>query len=106
MTHVIRKANKNDITVLSHLMEELNGEPISHDDMNNRLKKVEESSTDTIFVYEENSEVQATLVFRIREKIREVSTYGEICIIVVGSLAKRRGIGRQLMNFAERGAEL
>ncbi|WP_193726810.1 hypothetical protein [Paenibacillus guangzhouensis] len=47
MTHVIRKANKNDITVLSHLMEELSGEPISHGDMNNRLKKVEESSTDT-----------------------------------------------------------
>ncbi|WP_331271715.1 MULTISPECIES: GNAT family N-acetyltransferase [unclassified Paenibacillus] len=35
-----------------------------------------------------------------------ICPYGEICIIVVGSSAKRRGIGRQLMNFAERGAEL
>jgi len=101
MDHVIRKATKNDITVLSHLMEELSGEPISHDGMNNRLEMAEESSTDTIFVYEENSEVQATLVFRIRENIREVSRYGEICIIVVRSSAKRRGIGKQLMDFAE-----
>jgi GNAT superfamily N-acetyltransferase len=101
MTHVIRKANKNDINFLSHLMEELSGEPISPDDMNNRLKTVEENSTDTIYVYEENSEVQATLVFRIRENIREVSRYGEICIIVVRSSEKRRGIGRQLMDFAE-----
>ncbi len=105
MTYVIRKANQNDIPVLSHLMEELSGEPISLDDMNNRLKMVEESSTDTIFVYEANSEVLATLVFRIRENIREVSRYGEICIIVVRSTAKRRGIGRQLMIFAERHAK-
>ncbi|WP_018759750.1 GNAT family N-acetyltransferase [Paenibacillus terrigena] len=101
MIHVIRKAKKSDITVLSHLMEELSGKPISHEDMNNRLKVVEESSTDTIFVYEKDSEIQATLVFRIRENIREVSRYGEICIIIVRSSAKRRGIGRQLMDFAE-----
>ncbi|TCZ74030.1 GNAT family N-acetyltransferase [Paenibacillus albiflavus] len=101
MTHVIRKAKKSDITVLSHLMEEMSGKPISQEDMYNRLKMVEESSTDTIFVYEKNSEIQATLVFRIRENIREVSRYGEICIIVVRSSAKRHGIGRQLMDFAE-----
>lgn len=101
MTYFIRKANENDIPVLSLLMEELSGVPISQDDMKNRLQMVEQSSTDTIFIYEEEGDIQAALVFRIRENIREVSRYGEICILVVKSSAKRQGIGKRLMSFAE-----
>jgi hypothetical protein len=64
-------------------MEELSGMPISQNDMNSRLQMAEKSSTDTIFVYEEEGDIKATLVFRIRENIREVSRYGEICIVIV-----------------------
>ncbi|MFD0616983.1 GNAT family N-acetyltransferase [Paenibacillus sp. GCM10027629] len=101
MAYFIRKANENDIPVLSLLMKELSGIPISHDDMKNRLQMVEKSSTDSIFIYEEEGDIKATLVFRIRENIREVSRYGEICILVVKSSAKRQGIGKRLISFAE-----
>jgi GNAT superfamily N-acetyltransferase len=101
MSYFIRKANENDIPVLSLLMEELSGIPISQDDMKNRLQMTEKSSTDTIFVYEEEGDIKATLVFRIRENIRESSRYGEICIVVVKSSTKRQGIGKRLMSFAE-----
>ncbi|WP_240422080.1 GNAT family N-acetyltransferase [Paenibacillus periandrae] len=101
MSYFIRKANENDIPVLSLLMEELSGIPISQDEMKNRFQMAEKSSTDTIFVYEEEGDIKATLVFRIRENIREVSRYGEICIVVVKSSTKRQGIGKRLMSFAE-----
>lgn len=97
-TFIIRKAQDTDIPVLCLLMEQLSGKPISQEDMRNRLHMTESSSTDTIFVYEEEVDVQAALVFRIRENIREVSRYGEIGIIVVKSSAKRRGIGRRLIG--------
>lgn len=104
MAYFIRKAKENDIPVLSLLMEELSGMPISQNDMNNRLQMAEKSSTDAIFVYEEEGDIKATLVFRIRENIREVSRYGEICIVIVKSSAKRQGIGKRLMSFAEQHA--
>ncbi|SFL58700.1 Ribosomal protein S18 acetylase RimI [Paenibacillus sp. 1_12] len=104
MSYSIRKAKEDDIPVLSLLMQELSGMPISHIDMMNRLELAEKSSTDTIFVYEEEGDIKATLIFRIRENFREVSRYGEICIVVVHSSAKRQGIGKRLMSFAEQRA--
>nr|WP_156043434.1 GNAT family N-acetyltransferase [Paenibacillus sp. UNC451MF] len=97
----IREACEGDIPALCELMKELGGEPISCEGMRNRLEMIGASLTDTIFVYEEDSEVLGLLVFRIRENIREVSRYGEVCILVVKSEAKRSGIGRKLMSFAE-----
>ncbi|MFE5318937.1 GNAT family N-acetyltransferase [Paenibacillus sp. NPDC056579] len=99
--YVIRKAKEDDIPVLCSLMEQLSGKPVSPEDMLNRLRMTESSSLDTLFVYEEDGEVQAALAFRIRENIREVSRYGEICIVVVDSAFKRRGVGKRLMSFAE-----
>jgi N-acetylglutamate synthase-like GNAT family acetyltransferase len=102
---VIREAEETDVNHLCELMYELSGEHISTNDMLNRLRMIKESLTDTIYVYERESEVRGTLVFRIRENIREVSRYGEVCIIVVKSEAKRSGIGSKLMLFAEQKAK-
>lgn len=100
----IREACEDDIPVLCELMKELGGEPIQQEGMRNRLAMVKASLTDTIYVYERDAQVLGTLVFRIRENIREVSRYGEVCILVVKSDVKRNGIGRKLMSFAEKRA--
>lgn len=99
--YVIREAMNPDIPSLCELMRELSGAPISTDDMQNRLDMVRASMTDSIFVFEQNGEVHGLLLFRIKENVREVSRYGEVSIIVVRSGAKRRGVGKALMAFAE-----
>jgi GNAT superfamily N-acetyltransferase len=86
-------------------MQELSGQFLSIDGMKNRLDFVKESPFDSIYVFEECGIVKGTLSFRIRENIREVSKYGEICILVVGASYKKQGIGRTLMEFAEQKAE-
>lgn len=101
---VIREANETDVSQLCELMYELSGEQINSDGMLDRLHMIDESLTDSIFVYEQESRILGTLVFRIRENIREVSKYGEVCILIVRSEAKRNGIGKKLMSFAERKA--
>ncbi|CAH1201850.1 hypothetical protein PAECIP111893_01747 [Paenibacillus plantiphilus] len=102
---MIREAADCDISSLCELMSELSGGGhISGPDMQNRMRMLEESMTDRVYVYEQDAKVQGVLVLRIRENIREVSRYGEICVIVVHAEAKRRGIGRELMVFAEQRA--
>jgi GNAT superfamily N-acetyltransferase len=98
---VIREATESDVLALCDLMLELSGKPISSDGMKDRLGIIRRTVTDSIFVYEQDSTIWGVLVFRIRENIREVSRYGEVCIIAVRSDAKRGGIGRKLMSFAE-----
>lgn len=99
--YVIREAMNPDIPSLCELMYELSGAPISTEDMQNRLKMVRDSMTDSIFVFEQSGIVLGVLVFRIKENVREISRYGEVSIIVVRSSAKRGGIGKALMAFAE-----
>jgi N-acetylglutamate synthase-like GNAT family acetyltransferase len=102
--YLIREANEYDVLALCELMLELSGSPISVEGMIDRMQMIEKSSTDCIFVYEQDSTIWGVLVFRIRENIREVSQYGEVCIVVVKSEAKRSGVGRRLMDFAEQKA--
>lgn len=102
---IIREAEESDVSSLCELIHELGGEPISSSDMLNRLNMIKAGSTDSMYVYEQDGMVKGTLVFRLRENIREVSRYGEIVIIVVKSGEKRTGIGKKLMAFAERKAE-
>jgi GNAT superfamily N-acetyltransferase len=70
--------------------------------MNNRLEFIEDSPFDSLYVCEENGTILGLLGFRIRENLEEVSKYGEISVIVVDSGARRKGVGRFLMNYAEK----
>jgi GNAT superfamily N-acetyltransferase len=45
------------------------------------------------------------LAIRVRENLWAISRYCEISIIALSSTANRKGIGRQLMSFAEQKAE-
>lgn len=69
--------------------------------MMNRLEMVRNSSIDELYVCEVDRTVQGVLGFRIRENIEEVSRFGEVSVIVTSSNAKRIGIGRAMMEFAE-----
>jgi N-acetylglutamate synthase-like GNAT family acetyltransferase len=98
----IRKAEKKDVMRLSSLIAELTGNPITTDNMLNRLQFIAESKFDSLFVCEENGTILGLLGFRIRENIEEVSRFGEISTIVVDQEEKRRGVGRFMMDYAEK----
>lgn len=99
-----RKADEKDIMELCILMEELSGHLISPDQMMKRLNFVKESPFDSMFVCEENGRIMSTLGFRIRENIEEASPsrFGEISVIVVHPEDRRRGVGRSMMDYAEK----
>lgn len=83
-------------------MKELSGHEISQEEMDNRLEFVEDSPFDFLYICEENGAILRLLGFRIRENLEEASKYGEISVIVVDSGARRKGVGRFLMNYAEK----
>jgi GNAT superfamily N-acetyltransferase len=102
---MIRKALTDDVLAIQLLFQELTGSSISSDDVLNRLRFVEQSPLDTLFVYEENKNISGLLAFRIRENIEENSRYGEISVLVVHPEFRDKGIGRKLMEYAEQLAQ-
>jgi N-acetylglutamate synthase-like GNAT family acetyltransferase len=98
---MIRKATDKDITDIRFLFSELLGHEITEADALNRLKMVEESSIDELYVYEQDTTILGLLAFRIRENVEEPSRYGEISAIVTKSESRNIGIGRKLMEFAD-----
>jgi GNAT superfamily N-acetyltransferase len=101
MSFTIRTVKKDDIPSLCHLMYELTGHEISFEDMENRLQFIDDSPFDFLYVCEDHDTILGLLGFRVRENLEEVSKYGEISVIVVDSAARRQGVGRFLMEFAE-----
>lgn len=83
-------------------MEEMSGRELSPGEMEDRLSVVERSPIDSLHVCEEDGVVVGMLGFRIRENLEEASRYGEISAIVVNASARRRGVGRYMMEHAER----
>jgi GNAT superfamily N-acetyltransferase len=98
----MRRADRGDIEELCALMEALSGHPISPEEMGNRLEFAAESQVDSLFVCEEDGRIAGLLGFRIRENLEEMSRYGEISAIVVDPDDRRRGVGRFMMDYAER----
>jgi GNAT superfamily N-acetyltransferase len=102
MTLDVRSAEIRDIPVLCSLIGQLTGHTVTFDTMENRLKFIAESPFDSLYVCHENGVVLGLLAFRIRENIEDVSRYGEVSAVVVDEHARRKGVGRFLMDFAER----
>ena len=98
----IRKAEKDDITALSSLMTDLSRHLVTSDDVLNRLRLVAESPIDSLYVCEEHSKILGLLGFRIRENIEEVSRFGEVSALVVNTDARLKGVGRFMMDYAEK----
>jgi len=102
MSLSIREAEQNDIKALCSLMDELSDYDMSPEWMMNRLQFVKESKFDSLFVCEEDSKVLGLLGFRIRENLEEVSRFGEISTIVVNPNDRCKGVGRFMMDYAEK----
>jgi GNAT superfamily N-acetyltransferase len=98
----IRKATIADTPYLKELIQQLGSPDVTDRIMENRLQMIEGSQLDSMYVYADADEVQAAIVLRKRESIREVSTYLEVVITVVSNHSKRLGYGRKLMEFAEK----
>src|SRR6266542_4830513 len=99
---MIRKAEKIDKESIQYLIKELTGHSISDSDMENRFDVVEFSQIDSLYVYEQDNKVIGLLGFRIRENIEENSRFGEISVLVVDSNYRKQGIGKQLIDFADK----
>lgn len=103
---MIRKAEIKDKKSVQYLIHELTGHEISNSDVINRLEYIESSVIDTLYVYEKDNKIAGLLGFRIRENIEENSRFGEISLIVVDPTCRKQGIGKELMNYAEKLAEI
>lgn len=91
---MIRKAEIGDKESIKYLVQELTGHDISDSDVINRLKYIDSSVIDTLYVYEKDKKVIGLLGFRIRENIEENSRFGEISLIVVDPAFWKHGIGK------------
>lgn len=99
---LIREMEFKDIPEACNLMYDLTGHKISEDGMRNRLELVKSGPIDELYVCEINGVVQGVLGFRIRENIEEVSRFGEISVLVTSSNSRRIGIGKAMMEYAEK----
>ncbi len=102
---MIRKADKKDKASIQFLIKALTEHELSDTDVHNRMDFVEESNIDSLYVYERDQKVVGLLGFRIRENIEENSRFGEISLVVVDPLYRKHGIGKELMDFAEKLAD-
>jgi GNAT superfamily N-acetyltransferase len=50
----------------------------------------------------EGGKILGLLGFRIRENLEDVSKFGEVSALVVNAKEKRRGVGRFMMDYAEK----
>jgi ribosomal protein S18 acetylase RimI-like enzyme len=98
---MIREADLKDKDSIKYLLKELTGFEISEPDLINRFEFINSSSLDSLFVYELDNRIAGLLGFRIRENIEVNSRFGEISVLVVDPIYRKRGIGKQLMDFAE-----
>jgi GNAT superfamily N-acetyltransferase len=98
---MIRKFEYSDKADIQRLFGILTDAKISDPDLINRMDYINNSSTDSLYVYVLNNSVIGLLGFKIRENIEENSRYGEISVLVVDSNYQRQGIGKQLLTFAE-----
>lgn len=101
MSAKIRKADPGDVPVIRSLLGHLADKEPGREVVEDRLRMVEASAIDELYVLEDEHGIQGLLGFRIRENIEERSCYGEVSALVTHPRARRSGYGRALMAFAE-----
>jgi N-acetylglutamate synthase-like GNAT family acetyltransferase len=99
---MMRRAKRSDIESLQVLMSDLADHQISSEDMKERLQFIERSDFDQLFVCENENGIIGLLGFRIRENLEEKSKFAEISAIDVYVNIRRSGVGRFMMDYAEK----
>lgn len=97
----IRPAEARDIEDMRRLFGQLTGYVMTPDEMQGRLDYVAASPIDWLYVAEVDGVVRGLLAFRLRECIERPRRYGEIEALVTDANARRQGIGRALVAYAE-----
>jgi GNAT superfamily N-acetyltransferase len=90
-----------DADAVRELMRQLCGGAMTRAEMLERLDFVTNSPVDWLFVCETDAGLVGALSFRLREQIERPGRYGEIYAVVVDAQARRQGIGRVMMDYAE-----
>jgi GNAT superfamily N-acetyltransferase len=91
----------SDADAVRALMHQLCGYAMTRAEMLDRLDFVAASPVDWLVVCEIEGTVVGALSFRLRERIERPGRYGEIYALVVDATARRQGVGRALMDYAE-----
>jgi GNAT superfamily N-acetyltransferase len=97
----IRRAEPSDAQHVQVLLQHLTGNALERQAAEDRLRMIDASPSDELYLMEDDNGVQGLLGFRIRENVEEVSRYGEVSVLVTRPEARMSGYGRALMEFAE-----
>lgn len=97
----IRPLEARDIEAARRLFAQLTGYEMTPDEMRDRLDFVTASPIDWLYVADVDGEARGLLAFRLRECVERPRRYGEIAALVTDSEARRQGIGRALVAYAE-----
>lgn len=94
----------DDIPAAIPLLAQLTGDAMTAAEVQSRLDFVADSPFDWLYVCTVEDQVCGLLALRLREWLERVGRYMEVYLIVTGELARRRGVGRAMMDFAEHAA--
>jgi GNAT superfamily N-acetyltransferase len=98
----VRQATPSDLRTVATLIAVLTGSEPSASEIRNRFALVTRHPDQTLWVATVDKRVVGLLGFRIRHNLEDVSQYGEVSIIVVDPDWRRKGIGRFLLDHAEK----
>lgn len=96
----IRAARLEDAEALARLSEQL-GYPATADGIRGRLEKIMRDPSAAVFVAETSSGI-AGWIQLLEQHILETGLGAEVAGLVVDARVRRRGVGRRLMERAER----
>jgi GNAT superfamily N-acetyltransferase len=99
---VVRQAELRDLPRIAALMSDLAGKELSLAGAGNRFRLVAADPEQELLVACAGDEVVGVLAFRLRHNLESVSHYGEVASIVVDPAWRTKGVGRLLMEAAER----
>ena len=99
----LRRATEADAKIIAELSEQL-GYPIPVDAVRTRLAKFVEDPDNVVLVAEQRGQVCAWVHAHVQQSIELAEPRGEIMGLVVSRDVRRAGIGRMLMQEAERWA--
>jgi GNAT superfamily N-acetyltransferase len=98
----VRPAADSDLGRIAKLMAVFTGREPSRREIKNRFALITKHPDQTLWVATVDESVVGLLGFRIRHNLESVSQYGEVSILVVDQDWRRKGIGRLLLDHAEK----
>ncbi|MBD0382102.1 GNAT family N-acetyltransferase [Paenibacillus sedimenti] len=101
MDYVIRQATPQDTNQISLFLSRRTGKAISPLHIENRLHFMRSTSSEWLFVYEEQNEILGTLAFRIRQSSDAHLKISEASLISSDETQQHQIAGSKLREYAE-----